>query len=424
MLDIHMIREEPERIAGALRTKNVIVNMDKILTLDQQYRELSKDTDDLKHLRNTVTQDINDKKKKGFDAQDEILKMRDVSSRIKENDQRLLDLQQELRDLLITLPNIPHETSPVGKNEKDNVEIRHWGSLREFTFKPKNHLELGEALKLFDFQRAAKISGSGFPLYTGKGAKLERALINFMLDLHTQEHGYTEILPPFLVNSNSSTGTGQLPKMADDMYYLDQDDLWLIPTAEVPVTNIHRDEILNRDDLPVKYTAYSGCFRREAGSYGKDTRGFQRLHQFNKVEMVQFCHPDESYSVLEILVGHAETVLKKLELPYRVVELCTADLSFAAAKCYDLELWAPGEEKWLEVSSCSNFGDFQARRSNIRFKDEQGKNHFVHTLNGSGVATPRLLIAILENYQNDDGSVTIPEILIPYTGFDIIRRDS
>jgi len=423
MLDIHLIREEPERIAGALRTKKVNVDMDKILTLDQQYRELGKNTDDLKHLRNTVTQDINDKKKKGSDAQEDILKMRDVSSRIKENDQQLLELQRDLKELLITLPNIPHETVPVGENEKDNVEVRRRGSPREFTFNPKNHLELGEALKLFDFQRAAKISGSGFPLYTGKGAKLERALINFMLDLHTQEHGYTEILPPFLVNSNSSTGTGQLPKMADDMYYLDQDDLWLIPTAEVPVTNIHRDEILNREDLPIKYTAYSGCFRREAGSYGKDTRGFQRLHQFNKVEMVQFCHPDESYAVLESLVHNAETVLKMLDLPYRVVELCTADLSFAAAKCYDLELWAPGEEKWLEVSSCSNFGDFQARRCNIRFKDEQGKNRFVHTLNGSGVATPRLLIAILENYQNEDGSVSIPEVLRPFTGFHVLRQD-
>ncbi len=424
MLDIHVIREEPERIEKALRTKNISVDVNKILALDQQFRELSKETDDLKHLRNTVTQAINDKKKKGIDAREDILKMRDVGSRIKENDQQLLLIQQTLKEQLISLPNTPHESVPVGKNEKDNVEVRRWGSPQKFTFNPKNHLELGESLNLFDFHRAAKISGSGFPLYTGKGAKLERSLINFMLDLHTQEHGYTEILPPFLVNSNSSTGTGQLPKMADDMYYLDQDDLWLIPTAEVPVTNIHRDEILNRENLPIKYTAYSGCFRREAGSYGKDTRGFQRLHQFNKVEMVQFCHPDESYTILDSLVNNAEMVLQKLILPYRVVELCTADLSFAAAKCYDLELWAPGEEKWLEVSSCSNFGDFQARRSNIRFKDEQGKNRFVHTLNGSGVATPRLLIAILENYQNEDGSVTIPEILRPYTGFDILRQDS
>lgn len=420
MLDIHVIRAEPERIAEALRKKNVDADLKTFLEKDRQHRELSKETDDLKHLRNTVTRQINDKKRQKLDASADIQEMRQVSARIKENDQRIMELQEEIRDFLIRLPNTPHESVPVGQTEKDNVEVRRHGTFRDFSFTPKDHLVLGESLRLFDFHRGSKISGSGFPLYTGKGARLERALLNFMLDVHTLEHGYTEIYPPFMVNSASATGTGQLPKMAEDMYYLNEDDLWLIPTAEVPVTNIHREEMIPLEDLPVKYTAYSGCFRREAGSYGKDTRGFQRLHQFNKVELVQFCHPDESYETLEKLVGHAEVILQRLELPYRVVELCSADLSFAAAKCYDIELWSPAEEKWLEVSSCSNFEDFQARRSQIRFKDTDGKNRFVHTLNGSGVATPRLLIAILENYQNEDGSMRIPDVLKKYTGFDII----
>jgi seryl-tRNA synthetase len=420
MLDIHVIRAEPERIAEALRKKNVDADLEILLEKDRRHRELSKETDDLKHLRNTVTRQINDKKRQKLDATDDIQEMRRVSARIKENDQRIMELQEEIRDHLIRLPNAPHESVPVGQTEKDNVEVRRYGTFRDFSFTPKDHLALGESLGLFDFRRGAKISGSGFPLYIGQGARLERALLNFMLDVHTLEHGYTEIYPPFLVNSASATGTGQLPKMAEDMYYLDEDDLWLIPTAEVPVTNIHREEMIPLEDLPLKYTAYSGCFRREAGSYGKDTRGFQRLHQFNKVELVQFCHPDESYDTLEKLVGHAEVILQRLELPYRVVELCSADLSFAAAKCYDIELWSPAEEKWLEVSSCSNFEDFQARRSQIRFKDTDGKNRFVHTLNGSGVATPRLLIAILENYQNEDGSIRIPDVLKKYTGFDTI----
>lgn len=420
MLDIHLIREDPGKVAEALRKKNVKPDLDTLLQKDKKLRELSKETDDLKHLRNTVTRQIQDKKKQKLDASEIILEMRKVSARIKENDQQILELQQEIKDYLTGLPNIPHKTVPVGNNETDNVEVRRWGTFRDFSFKPKAHLELGESLGLFDFNRAAKISGSGFPLYMGKGARLERALLNFMLDVHTLEHGYMEIYPPFMVNSASAMGTGQLPKMADDMYYLEDDDLWLIPTAEVPVTNIHREEIVPLENLPIKYTAYSGCFRREAGSYGKDTRGFQRLHQFNKVELVQFCHPDESYETLEKLVGHAEVILQKLELPYRVVELCSADLSFAAAKCYDIELWSPAEEKWLEVSSCSNFEDFQARRSNIRFKDKDGKNRFVHTLNGSGVATPRLLIAILENYQNEDGSIRIPDVLQKYTTIDTI----
>ncbi|MDD5582457.1 MAG: serine--tRNA ligase [Candidatus Marinimicrobia bacterium] len=420
MLDIHVIRENPERILEGLRKKKVDVDLDMLLKKDLIYRELSKENDNLKHLRNMVTQEINQKKRQNLDASHDIEKMRIVNSQIKEHDQKIMELQEEIREFLIRIPNIPHESVPVGSSDRDNVEIRRWGTFRDFSFQPKNHLELGESLGLFDFHRAAKISGSGFPLYTGKGARLERAIVNFMLDVHTLEHGYTEIYPPFLVNSASAIGTGQLPKMADDMYYLKDDDLWLIPTAEVPVTNIHQGEIIPFENLPLKYTAFSGCFRREAGSYGKDTRGFQRLHQFNKVELVQFCYPEMSYTILEEIVGHAEKILQKLELPYRVVELCTADLSFAAAKCYDIELWSPADEKWLEVSSCSNFEDFQARRSNIRFKDDKGKNRYVHTLNGSGVATPRLLIALLENYQNEDGSICIPHVLKKYTGFDTI----
>jgi seryl-tRNA synthetase len=316
---------------------------------------------------------------------------------------------------LLSLPNLPHESVPIGTDEKDNPLVREWGEERQTDFKLKNHLELGEALGLFDFERGAKISGSGFPLYTGKGAKLERALINFMLDIHTEQHGYTEIFPPFVVRPESAITTGQLPKFAEDMYPSEKDDLWLIPTAEVPVTNIHRDEIMTADQLPINYTAYSACFRREAGSYGKDTRGFLRLHQFNKVELVKFVTPENSYSELETLVTHAETVLQSLGLRYRVIELCSGDLSFSAAKCYDIELWAPGEQKWLEVSSCSNFEDFQARRGNIRYRKTSDKKvDFVHTLNGSGVATPRLLVALLETYQNEDGSISIPQSLQSY----------
>jgi seryl-tRNA synthetase len=298
--------------------------------------------------------------------------------------------------------------------------VREWGESTETDFNPKNHLDLGEALGLFDFERGAKISGSGFPLYTGRGAKLERALINFMLDVQTEQHNYTEIFPPFVVRSESAVTTGQLPKFAEDMYPSEKDGLWLIPTAEVPVTNIHKDEILNEDQLPINYAAYSACFRREAGSYGKDTRGFLRLHQFNKVELVKFVEPENSYDELEKLVTHAEAILQALGLKYRVVELCTGDLSFSAAKCYDLELWAPGEKKWLEVSSCSNFEAFQARRGNIRYRNVSDKKvKFVHTLNGSGVATPRLLVALLETYQNKDGSINIPEPLQPYVGVEV-----
>ena len=315
------------------------------------------------------------------------------------------------------IPNLPHDSVPIGKNVEDNVIIREWGDEHQFDFAPKSHLELGASLNLFDFERGAKISGSGFPLYMGKGAKLERSLINFMVDMHVDTYGFTEVFPPFVVRREAMVTTGQLPKFEEDMYHTEVDDLFLIPTAEVPVTGIHGNEILEEEDLPIKYVAYSPCFRREAGSYGKDTHGFLRLHQFNKVELVKYVTPGSSYDELESLTAQAESVLQALGLRYRVVELCTADLSFASAKCYDLEVWAPGEKKWLEVSSCSNFEGFQARRGNIRYRREDNRRvECVHTLNGSGVATPRLLVALLETYQRKDGTVEIPEVLQPHLG--------
>ncbi len=415
MLDIKEIRENPELIRQRVETKNVKIDIEALLALDDRRKNLSKETDDMKFRRNTVSQAISLKKRNKEDASAEIKDMQVLGAKIKENDVELASIQQDLKIQLLAIPNYPSQDTPVGKSEADNVEVSSWGNIPEYDFEPKDHLDIAENLKLLDLKRGAKISGSGFPLYTGWGARLERALINFMLDLHINEHGYTEVFPPYLVHSDSAIGTGQLPKLADDMYYLKEDDLWLIPTAEVPVTNMHRDEVLSPSDLPIKYVAYSSCFRREAGSYGKDTRGLQRLHQFNKIEMVQFVLPENSYQAWEALIANAETVLQKLELPYRVLELCSADLSFAAARCRDIELWAPGCKKWLEVSSCSNFEDFQARRANIRYKDDSGM-HFVHTLNGSGVATPRLMIAIIENYQQADGTLLIPKVLQPYMG--------
>ena len=415
MLPIEIIRNNPGAVEKQLASKGETVDMSEVLKIDTLYRKQLGEANDLRALRNTVSDEIAQAKRKGIDSNDAIQSMRKVSQQIKELEEKTQASKLELDRHLLSLPNLPHESVPIGTNEKDNPLVREWGEERQTDFKLKNHLELGEALGLFDFERGAKISGSGFPLYTGKGAKLERALINFMLDIHTEQHGYTEIFPPFVVRPESAITTGQLPKFAEDMYPSEKDDLWLIPTAEVPVTNIHRDEIMTADQLPINYTAYSACFRREAGSYGKDTRGFLRLHQFNKVELVKFVTPENSYSELETLVTHAETVLQSLGLRYRVIELCSGDLSFSAAKCYDIELWAPGEQKWLEVSSCSNFEDFQARRGNIRYRKTSDKKvDFVHTLNGSGVATPRLLVALLETYQNEDGSISIPKSLQPY----------
>ena len=415
MLPIEIIRNNPSAVEKQLASKGETVDMSEVLKIDTLYRKQLGEANDLRALRNTVSDEIAQAKREGIDSNDAIQSMRKVSQQIKELEEKTQASKLELDRHLLSLPNLPHESVPIGTNEKDNPLVREWGEERQTDFKLKNHLELGEALGLFDFERGAKISGSGFPLYTGKGAKLERALINFMLDIHTEQHGYTEIFPPFVVRPESAITTGQLPKFSEDMYPSEKDDLWLIPTAEVPVTNIHRDEIMTADQLPINYTAYSACFRREAGSYGKDTRGFLRLHQFNKVELVKFVTPENSYSELETLVTHAETVLQSLGLRYRVIELCSGDLSFSAAKCYDIELWAPGEQKWLEVSSCSNFEDFQARRGNIRYRKTSDKKvDFVHTLNGSGVATPRLLVALLETYQNEDGSISIPKSLQPY----------
>ncbi len=415
MLPIEIIRNNPSAVEKQLASKGETIDMSELLKIDILYRKQLGEANDLRALRNTVSDEIAQAKRKGIDSNDAIQSMRKVSQQIKELEEKTQASKLELDRHLLSLPNLPHESVPIGTDEKDNPLVREWGEERQTDFKLKNHLELGEALGLFDFERGAKISGSGFPLYTGKGAKLERALINFMLDIHTEQHGYTEIFPPFVVRPESAITTGQLPKFAEDMYPSEKDDLWLIPTAEVPVTNIHRDEIMTADQLPINYTAYSACFRREAGSYGKDTRGFLRLHQFNKVELVKFVTPENSYSELETLVTHAETVLQSLGLRYRVIELCSGDLSFSAAKCYDIELWAPGEQKWLEVSSCSNFEDFQARRGNIRYRKTSDKKvDFVHTLNGSGVATPRLLVALLETYQNEDGSISIPKSLQSY----------
>lgn len=422
MIPISAIRENLKKIQESWKAKGEEFDVNKILILDKKHRDNLNQLNELRAERNIASEAIGKARRSGDNATEAIRKMKQVSKHIKELEKITADLDAQLKNILINLPNIPHGSVPVGADETMNVEIRDWGEKPNFGFTPKSHLELGTQLGMFDFQRGAKISGSGFPLYMNAGARLERALINFMLDHHHSEYGYTEVFPPFVANKSAMTTTGQLPKFAEDMYWSQTDELYLIPTAEVPVTNIHRDEILPEDDLPKYYSAYSACFRREAGSYGKDTRGFLRLHQFNKVELVKFVTPESSYDELESLTAQAESILQVLGLHYRVVELCTGDLSFASAKCYDLEVWAPGEKKWLEVSSCSNFESFQARRGNIRYRrNSDNKVDFVHTLNGSGVATPRLLVALLETYQNADGSIRIPEPLQPYLGLKEIR---
>ena len=421
MLSIDIIRNNPKEVEQGLARKGEKLLISEIIKLDESYRSDLAQANEMRAERNVASDKIARAKKLGENSDKAINAMRKLSQQIKVLEEKTQLSKNELDQLLLGLPNIPHESVPEGKDEKNNQLVREWGETLDRDFNIIAHLELGKALSLFDFERGAKISGSGFPLYTGKGAKLERALINFMLDFQTEQHGYMEIFPPFLVRPESAVTTGQLPKLVDDMYASEKDDLWLIPTAEVPLTNIHQNEILSEEQLPINYTAYSACFRREAGSYGKDTRGFLRVHQFNKVELVKFVKPENSYKELEKLVGQAESILQSLGLKYRVIELCTGDLSFAAAKCYDLELWAPGEEKWLEVSSCSNFEDFQARRGNIRYRRNSDKQvEFVHTLNGSGVATPRLLVALLETYQNKDGTIAIPEPLQPYFGNEVL----
>lgn len=412
MLDIKFIRENPDKIRAALKAKNVNMDLDAFLALDEKRRIQMSEIDNLRAQQNKANEDIAALKKQKQDASSAIAQMRELAAQIKIREEQIKPLLESFENQLLYFPNIPSPTSPVG-GEKENRIAGQWGQKREFSFKPKEHVDIADKRDLMDFQCAAKITGSNFALFKGNGALLERALINFMLDLHVQEHGYTEIAPPFMVNRATMTGTGQLPKMEEDMYKLSEEDFFLIPTAEVPVTNVLAGVTLKESDLPVKYVAYTPCFRREAGSYGKDTRGLMRLHQFDKVELVRFVHPDNSYDQLIELRSNAEKVLQLLELPYRILDLATGDMSFAAAKCYDIELWAPGLDRWLEVSSCSNFEDFQARRAGIRF-NSSGKKRFVHTLNGSGVALARLVIAIIENYQNEDGSVTVPAILRKY----------
>jgi seryl-tRNA synthetase len=422
MLDLKFVRSHLEDIEKMLRNRGYALNMSRFETLDQKRREILAGLEALRYQKNRVSDDIAAMKKRGEDASGVIAEMKAVASQIKEKEKDLPGVVEELDDLLMVVPNIPDGSVPVGKDEKDNPVIRTWGEIREKDFAPRPHWEIGEDLGILDFECAAKIAGSRFALYRGAGARLERALISFMLDIHTREHGYTEILPPFMVNSASMTGTGQLPKFKEDLFKVEGWDLYLIPTAEVPVTNIHRDEILSEEDLPIYYAAYTPCFRSEAGSYGKDTRGLIRQHQFNKVELVKFVSPDASYDELEKLTRNAEEVLRRLDLPYRVVSLCTGDLGFSAAKTYDVEVWLPGQELYREISSCSNFTDFQARRAGIRFKKKGGTGtELVHTLNGSGLAVGRTLVAILENYQQKDGSVSVPEALRPYAGgMDII----
>ncbi|MEA2062479.1 MAG: serine--tRNA ligase [Gemmatimonadota bacterium] len=414
MLELKYIRNNAEGVARALEAKQVEPDLDSLLALDKERRSLLAEVESLKARRNKANQQIKNAGGKPDPAV--ITEMKELSGRIKEMDARLGELGPEIEGLLLAVPNLPHESVPVGTSEKDNVVIKSWGEKKEFSYQPLPHWEIGENLGLLDSSRAAKLSGSGFILFTGMGALLERALINYMLEMHITSHGYTEVSPPFIVSRDCMTGTGQLPKMEDDMYRVEADDLFLIPTAEVPVTNLLREEIIEAGRLPIYYTAYTPCFRREAGSYGKDTRGLIRVHQFDKVEMVKFVRPETSYEELESLLQNAEDVLQSLGLHYRVLELCSADLSFASAKCYDIEVWAPGVGKYLEVSSCSNFEDFQARRSGIRFRGGGGVGgtEFVHTLNGSGLALPRTVIALLETYQNPDGSVTIPEPLRPF----------
>ncbi|MCX7008738.1 MAG: serine--tRNA ligase [Kiritimatiellaeota bacterium] len=415
MLDIKTIREREADVRAMLQFKRSDVNLDAILALDKDRRGLLTEVESLKNQRNVESKKLGEIKRAGGDISAQQVTMRELGDRITEMDKRATEIDAQLQDLLLRVPNIPHSSAPDGTDASGNAAVRQHGTPKAFDFKPKTHVELGESLGILDFERATRLTGAGFPLYVGLGARLERALIQFMLDLHTREHGYTEVSTPFVVNRASMTGTGQLPKMAEDMYHVTADDLWLIPTAEVPITNIYREEIIAKP-LPVYLTAYSPCFRREAGAAGAGTRGLIRVHQFDKVEMVKFVAPETSYDELEKLVANAETVLQRLGLCYRVLLLCKGDMSFAAAKCYDIELWAPGQNGWLEVSSCSNFEDFQARRANIRYRDAKGKPRFVHTLNGSGVALARLVVAIMENGQQPDGSIVLPEAICPYMG--------
>jgi seryl-tRNA synthetase len=428
MLDIRFVRENTDKIIDALKKRGQKSDiLDKFLEIEQDRRDLLRIVEEQRQLRNRLSQEIGKLKKEGRDATDILTEAKSVSDNITAKEENLRLLEDRAKQELLLIPNIPHESVPIGKYDTDNKEIRAWGDKPQFTFEPKNHWDIGENLGILDFERAGKIAGARFVILRGAGARLERALINFMLNLHTKDHGYTEIFPPLLVNREAMTGTGQLPKFEEDLFKLTDDSkgLLLIPTAEVPVTNMHREEILDEDNLPIYYTAYTPCFRREAGSYGKDTRGLIRQHQFNKVELVKFTKPEDSYNELEALTGNAEEILKRLNLPYRVVALCTGDIGFSAAKTYDLEVWFPAQGKYREISSCSNFEDFQARRADIRFKRKGKKGtEFVHTINGSGLAVGRTFAAILENFQQEDGSVIIPDALRHFMGTDRIVKES
>ncbi|RMH22820.1 MAG: serine--tRNA ligase [Gemmatimonadetes bacterium] len=424
MLDLRLIRSEPDQIRDALRRRGaadeVLASVDEILDLDERRRAALGEVNELKAKRNAVSREVGERKRRGEDAEALIAEMRTVRERIDALDAAVRDAEAGIRDRLLLLPNVPLDEVPEGAEEQ-NVIVRTWGDPIEGDGERRPHWELGESLGILDLPRGAKLSGSGFPVLRGAGARLQRGLIDWMLDVHTGEHGYLELRVPYLVTTETLTGTGQLPKFAEESYVTQRDELWLIPTAEVPVTNLHRDELLAPDDLPVRYTAYSPCFRREAGAAGADTRGLLRVHQFDKVELVRYERPERSREALEELTREAASILERLELPYRVVLLATGDLGFSSAMTYDLEVWAPGVGQWLEVSSCSTFTDFQARRANLRFRPAGGeKPEFVHTLNGSGLALPRLMVALLETYQQPDGSVIVPEVLRPYVGFDRI----
>ena len=424
MLDPKFIRENADEVKKALASRNGDVKLvDKFMLIDGERKEIIREAEELKRLKNEASQKIGVLIKQKADVTDAKNEVNALNEKIKTLDEKLRKTEAEFKAVVDFIPNMPHESVPVGKSEADNKIVKEWGKKKEFDFEAKDHVELGKVCKLFDMERGSKISGSFFPIFTGAGAKLERALINYMLDVHIDDHGYKELFPPVLVNRKSMYGTGQIPKLESDMYRVDEEDLFLIPTAEVPVTNYHADEIIPEEQLPLYYTAYTLCFRREAGTYGKDTKGLIRVHQFDKVEMVKFATPESSMDELEKLLANAEDILKRLGLTYRVLSLCTFDLSFSAHKCYDIEIWAPGAKKWLEVSSCSVFNDFQARRANIKYqpKDKTQKARFLHTLNGSGLALPRLVIGILETFQAPDGSISIPEPLRPYFGKDVIK---
>ncbi|MEQ2129937.1 serine--tRNA ligase [Caldanaerobacter subterraneus KAk] len=424
MLDIKFIRSNPDVVRRAIELKGEKADLDRLLLLDEKRREMLVELEALKNKRNTESDNIARLKREGKDASELIAQMKELSDKIKDMEQELREIEEEMEKILWTIPNIPHESVPIGESDEDNVEVRKWGEPRKFDFEPKPHWEIGEALGILDFEAASRVTGSRFVFYKGLGARLERALINFMLDLHIEKHGYKEVFPPFLVHRRSMFGTGQLPKFEEDAFKVEGTDYFLIPTAEVPVTNLYRETIIDGEQLPIYHCAYSACFRQEAGAAGRDTRGLIRQHQFDKVELVKFTEPDKSYEELEKMTRDAEEVLQALGLPYRVVAICTGDLGFTASKKYDIEVWMPSYGRYVEISSCSNCEDFQARRANIRYRPKGGgKLQYVHTLNGSGVAVGRTFAAILENYQQEDGSVVVPEVLRPYMKVDVIRKE-